>query len=94
MRTARDGRPAVRRAAVRILLSDKVPTDDEIIRRVRAASGSEKFGPEKLSWYKSAIRNGRLPGMGGVGRIIKQKRAKIYRFKKIRPCGAEAGRKP
>jgi hypothetical protein len=73
-------RPTAKSVVSRILLSKRVPTDEEIIRRVREKSGSKKFDRAQLAFYKNRARNGKLPGQDGTRYVIQQERAKVYKF--------------
>jgi len=55
-----------------ILSRASVPTDDEIIATIKAATGSGLFDPKQLAWYKWKFRQGKLKGMDGKLHAINQ----------------------
>lgn len=43
----------------------QVKADAELVKMVRAATGSVKFDGKQLAWYKSQFRAGKLKGQNG-----------------------------
>ncbi len=49
-----------------------VPEDGEIIKQVKAETGSDKFDARQLAWYKWQFRQGKLRGQDGTAQVINQ----------------------
>lgn len=55
-----------------LLSAAKVKDDEELIERVKDATGSTKFDKAQLAWYKWKFREGKLKGMDGKKHAINQ----------------------
>ena len=74
-KTAKAKRVTAASVLIPILSRAAVPTNDEIIETVRAATGSDLFDAKQLAWYMWKFRRGNLKGMDGKLHAISQKAA-------------------
>ncbi len=67
------GKITVSAVVAAILLGERVPSDDRIIATVREKTGNKKFSRKTLAWYKTKVRQGKLPVQNGQKHVIDQK---------------------